>query len=104
MDSRTRPDLGIPPFVRANDRAVPISMLLGSNPSLHPAGVLGSGVAWSCGSQGAARSWHQSGALAAYHQYESVEEVPLIDPCCPERRYVERGKKPTKLPFQAVHF
>lgn len=60
LDSRTRPWLGVPPFIRADDSTAPISMLSGSNPSLSLVGILGlEGVGpWFCGSQRAAGSWH----------------------------------------------
>lgn len=39
LDSRTRPWLGVPPFIRADDSTAPISMLSGSNPSLSLVGI-----------------------------------------------------------------
>lgn len=65
MASRTRPWLGIAPFIRADDRTVPVSVLSDSNPSPSPVGLLGSEgeVSWLCGSQRAVGSWHLRGPL-----------------------------------------
>lgn len=63
--SRTRPWLGVLPFIRADDRTVPVSMLSGSNPSPSPVGLLASEGegSWLYGSQRAVGSWHLRGPL-----------------------------------------
>lgn len=98
------PDLGpgILPFIRVDDRAIPISTLSGSNPSLSPAGLLGSEGAgsWSCGSQRAAGNWHLCGHLLAAPKEKPAEEAPLMNPHCLEKASCEQ---PTIPRFQAAH-
>lgn len=92
----SRPWLGVPPFIRADDRTVPVSVLSGSNPSPSPEGLLGSEGAGVLalqqpeGSGELAPAW----ALAAHPKEKPVEKVVLIHPHCPEGHLYGKGKEP----------
>ena len=95
LDSRTRPWLGVPPFIRADDSTAPVSMLSGGNPSLSLVGILGlEGV-------GTMVLWQPKGsgelapvrALAVCPKEKPVEEVALMNLHCPERRVYGKGEE-----------
>ena len=93
MASRTRPWLGIPPFIRADDRTVPVSVLLDSNPSPSPVGLLGSEgeASWLWQSEGSGELAH-AWVLAARPKDKPVEKMVLIHPHCPVGHLYGKGK------------